>query len=1093
MSVITQNHILNIVPGMSAPVVVHVSQGDSGVELEFVLVNGSEIFDPTGTVISVHGIRQDGTGWGPVACAREDGKIKFTLPDAATAVKGSGMAELSISNGEETVGTTNFAILVETATFPQGVTYANDVSVYEAILAYVDQMGEQTVANVEADLAAEIANRQAADAVLQQNINSEASTRAGADTTLQTNLNNAVSSLNEALANEASTRQNADSSEASTRSSADANLQAQIDQLVAPSGEAPSAAEVENARIGADGVIYNTLGNAIRGQINNLSSNTRNLFNVNGISKTGITISDGVMSGTASAFTDAFKSTTAGIAKDVSFEADTRYTVSFKAKCTGSTSGYGLVFSILYTDESTPTTMSVSNAYSNYTQLKLTSNANKTISKIVISYQSNGSNVWYLKDFQIEKGTDKTDFIPFISAVDYVIRENVENNNNTISNLCYMNSKNVFSKTFLQTSGNVTCELKGDGYVELNGSDSSFRYFDIATTIASANLEPGKEYWLEYDSPAVSISSLSIYFNIGTGLSLAYDGLIGVNKIKIPTNIVTGNNGIIIRLNIRANAIFSNTKYRLTISEDKSNYTLAENSADFKFLESWGTGDCTLIKFLDGTVMAIDFGYAEIQHTIHRSWKRAVTDMNITHIDYAVISHYHGDHIGLLIDENTSAEDYVDMTDYIDSDTTFFLPNGHAFTQEELEALAWIDEVGNEHLVSNYTKVMTFLNNVGAKIVYPTENMKWRVGGSEIQFWNADQTWIMDKFIAHETYDYNEASLCCYVTIGEQRICFSGDIGKQAMDRFKTAVLSSQLYKANHHAVGYGVVPTYLNSLMPNVIITILGYGLAINDDMLSASELQAWCESNNVPNVVTGINDKTLTLRVSEDGYSWVTSCRQFVCGNGNSFIEQCQNDFYVFTCVDKPISIDSSTGLFIFGDSIVTDTHGGFTWASLIASKFGCTEYNYGVGAARFNTTTSNNILNQVNNVPDWEPCDIAIIAAGTNELIDGALEPTNLRDEVEDVINAIKTNAPNAKIVFITPIKRANYTYYKISQIAGIIANTALINGCSVINGAEFPIILTSDANDSLIAVDDGDSVHPNSYGKHIYAQSVLNAML
>lgn len=271
MSVITQNHILNIVPGMSAPVVVHVSQGDSGVELEFVLVNGSEIFDPTRTVISVHGIRQDGTGWGPVACAREDGKIKFTLPDAATAVKGSGMAELSISNGEETVGTTNFAILVETATFPQGVTYANDVSVYEAILAYVDQMGEQTVANVEADLAAEIANRQAADAVLQQNINSEASARSSADTTLQGNINaeataraNAVSSLNEALVNEITNRTNAVANEISARESADATINTRIDEIIAPSGEAPSAAEVTDARISSDGVTYSSLGKAIR-------------------------------------------------------------------------------------------------------------------------------------------------------------------------------------------------------------------------------------------------------------------------------------------------------------------------------------------------------------------------------------------------------------------------------------------------------------------------------------------------------------------------------------------------------------------------------------------------------------------------------------------------------------------------------------------------------------------------------------------------------------------------------------------------------------------------------------------------------------
>ena len=61
-------------------------------------------------------------------------------------------------------------------------------------------------------------------------------------------------------------------SEAATRASADSNLQSQINQIVAPSGEAPSAAEVENARIGADGVTYDTLGEAIRRQVTDLKS-----------------------------------------------------------------------------------------------------------------------------------------------------------------------------------------------------------------------------------------------------------------------------------------------------------------------------------------------------------------------------------------------------------------------------------------------------------------------------------------------------------------------------------------------------------------------------------------------------------------------------------------------------------------------------------------------------------------------------------------------------------------------------------------------------------------------------------------------------
>jgi len=78
----------------------------------------------------------------------------------------------------------------------------------------------------------------------------------------------------EALAAEATARQTADNtlqgninSEAATRAATDSNLQTQINQIIAPSGEAPSAAEVQNARIGVDGTVYDTLGDAIRGQV----------------------------------------------------------------------------------------------------------------------------------------------------------------------------------------------------------------------------------------------------------------------------------------------------------------------------------------------------------------------------------------------------------------------------------------------------------------------------------------------------------------------------------------------------------------------------------------------------------------------------------------------------------------------------------------------------------------------------------------------------------------------------------------------------------------------------------------------------------
>lgn len=60
--------------------------------------------------------------------------------------------------------------------------------------------------------------------------------------------------------------------EISARTNADTLMQAEIDQLVAPTGTAPSTAEIENARIGTDGVTYDTLGNAIRSQFTDVKT-----------------------------------------------------------------------------------------------------------------------------------------------------------------------------------------------------------------------------------------------------------------------------------------------------------------------------------------------------------------------------------------------------------------------------------------------------------------------------------------------------------------------------------------------------------------------------------------------------------------------------------------------------------------------------------------------------------------------------------------------------------------------------------------------------------------------------------------------------
>lgn len=254
------------------------------------------------------------------------------------------------------------------------------------------------------------------------------------------------------------------------------------------------------------------------------------------------------------------------------------------------------------------------------------------------------------------------------------------------------------------------------------------------------------------------------------------------------------------------------------------------------------------------------------------------------------------------------------------------------------------------------------------------------------------------------------------------------------------------------------------------VVETMSGYG-----NLLYAKLQRAYCIVNN----------QTYT-RYSADGVTW-TDWSTY--GSYKDILAE----KYVQTVINKPIELKSGKGLFIFGDSIATDTHGGFTWGSLIASRTGCTEYNYAIGGSAFTGTANASIAYQLTQVSDWSPCDVVIVAAGTNEHLFGTVTPSALKTAVENVISTIRTNAPNADIIFITPLKCVNYRAYQEIDVSRLIMNVAMYNECSVISGGDIPILLTQDDDSWTVPFDDGDNLHPNAKGKWVYAASVLNAIL
>jgi len=257
--------------------------------------------------------------------------------------------------------------------------------------------------------------------------------------------------------------------------------------------------------------------------------------------------------------------------------------------------------------------------------------------------------------------------------------------------------------------------------------------------------------------------------------------------------------------------------------------------------------------------------------------------------------------------------------------------------------------------------------------------------------------------------------------------------------------------------------------------------------------------------------NQTRTQLLVSKSGKVWVRS--QWI-GTWGDWIavynDQFNNEkYYLNTCVDRTkTKLESGDKFIVFGDSIAN-----MNWPTLLANATGATVVKRAVAGAGFaRDTAEKQIITQVNGTTSeqWADVKLVFVAGGVNDagFNTGVV---NVKTAVQDVIDAIKTTVPNAHIVFITPIRpgASAATVSRIASIAGVIGHVALINGCSVINGFDFPIPVNdvgpyteNDETKYLIerqtAVDsetgEKDHLHPsNDVGQAIYSRSVINAIM
>ena len=187
---------------------------------------------------------------------------------------------------------------------------------------------------------------------------------------------------------------------------------------------ATSKTEIEtqkNESVNAVKSVYQTDLDELKGDLSNKiddvrTANEYNLFNDELLLTTGISQSGlHTYAGVASEFHKAFSTN----AIPVSGEANTQYKLKLKAKTTADsgTTGNGLNFLFVYSDNTTSSAFNISNATTDFTEFVGYSSMNKTLIGVRITYGSLPENVWTVSEVQV-CDPNTADYAPYYTADD---------------------------------------------------------------------------------------------------------------------------------------------------------------------------------------------------------------------------------------------------------------------------------------------------------------------------------------------------------------------------------------------------------------------------------------------------------------------------------------------------------------------------------------------------------------------------------------------------------------------------------------------------------------------------------------------------
>ena len=217
-------------------------------------------------------------------------------------------------------------------------------------------------------------------------------------------------------------------------------------------------------------------------------------------------------------------------------------------------------------------------------------------------------------------------------------------------------------------------------------------------------------------------------------------------------------------------------------------------------------GDCSIIKNGDKSLMIDTFTGAAVQPECYQKIRQALYNAGITTLSYLIITHYHGDHVGNVI--NLINDGYL------------------------VGATVYLPRVAQSYPEFNGSYIKTALTNAGITWI-EIDNQTFTLGNDvTVRMLNgsaADYQYYEDLAQSDSSYNnaYNDRSIVSEITYRNKHLLFTGDLEMYGCEYItdKLSYCDYDLLHDCHH--GYiGNAPTFCSRVNPNFVVIPASIGM---------------------------------------------------------------------------------------------------------------------------------------------------------------------------------------------------------------------------------------------------------------------------